>query len=107
MTRGAASSAQLRTLTLALVWLASASTFTQAPAVNVLPSLMPIPALVRAGAGRVAIDASMRVALTGATDDRLRAAVDRLIVRLQGRTGFVLNRDSGGLGGGRDARRHL
>ncbi len=60
-----------------------------APALN----LMPMPAAVRLGGGRVPIDAHASVALTGIADDRLRAAVGRAIVRLQGRAGFVLSRD--------------
>lgn len=60
---------------------------------NRLFNLMPVPASIHAGTGRVPIDAKTTVALTGVVDDRLRAAVARMIVRLQGRTGFVLSRD--------------
>jgi hexosaminidase len=60
-----------------------------APTLN----LMPMPATVRPGNGRVSIDAHASVALTGVADDRLRAAVGRAIVRLQERTGFALSRD--------------
>ena len=55
-------------------------------------NLMPVPAAIRPGTGRLAIDAHATVAVVGVADDRLRAAVDRTIVRLQGRTGFVLSR---------------
>ena len=65
----------------------------QAPAPVLVLNLMPVPAVVRPGAGRVAIDAHANVAATGVTDDRLRAAIGRAIVRLQGRTGFVLARE--------------
>jgi hexosaminidase len=57
-----------------------------------LPSLMPMPASVRWQAGRVAVDASLTVGVKGVADGRLRAAVDRMLVRLQGRTGEVLAR---------------
>jgi hexosaminidase len=65
----------------------------QAPAPAPTLNLMPMPATMRLGSGRVSIDAHTTVAMAGAADDRLRAAVERTIVRLQGRTGFVLSRD--------------
>ena len=54
---------------------------------------MPVPAAVRLGTGRVPIDVRTTIALTGFVDDRLRAGVTRALVRLQGRTGFVLSRE--------------
>ena len=56
-------------------------------------SLMPAPASIQIGVGRVSIDAKTTIALTGFVDDRLRAGVTRTLVRLQGRTGLVLSRE--------------
>ena len=55
-------------------------------------ALMPVPAAARIGGGRVPITAATTFALNGFVDDRLRAGVGRLIVRLQARTGLVLSR---------------
>jgi len=55
---------------------------------------MPAPASVHTtGVGRVPIDAKTTIALNGFVDDRLRAGVTRMLVRLQGRTGLVLSRE--------------
>jgi hexosaminidase len=63
-----------------------------------LPStrdLMPVPARITWTTGRVPITAATTVAATGFSDARLRAAIDRAIVRLQDRTGLVLSREAG------------
>ena len=55
-------------------------------------NLMPVPASVRFGAGRLKVDKSFTVAATGAVDERLRAGVDRAVRRLEGRTVLELAR---------------
>jgi hexosaminidase len=75
-----------------LVLLLSVRLWSQTPAVSPF-NLMPMPAVVRAHEGRARIDRTLTVSIAGASDDRLRAAVARLLVRLQGRTGLVLSHD--------------
>jgi hexosaminidase len=53
---------------------------------------MPMPAAVTPGTGRVPITDKTTFALTGHVDARLRAGMDRMIVRLQNRTGLVIAR---------------
>ena len=55
-------------------------------------NLMPVPASVKFGAGRVPISTATTVALKGFVDDRLRAAVQRAMRRLEGRTGLAMSR---------------
>jgi hexosaminidase len=55
-------------------------------------ALMPAPASIRAAGGRVPITATTTLALTGAVDERLRAAAFRMMRRLEGRTGLTLAR---------------
>ncbi|MDT7778302.1 MAG: hexosaminidase [Acidobacteriota bacterium] len=57
-----------------------------APAATTTRNLMPVPASVRFGAGRLALNKSFTVAATGTVDERLRAGVDRVVRRLEGRT---------------------
>ncbi|HEX8282474.1 MAG TPA: family 20 glycosylhydrolase [Pyrinomonadaceae bacterium] len=59
---------------------------TPAPTAAVRHNLMPVPASVRFGAGRLRVDKAFTVAATGAVDERLRAGVDRAVRRLEGRT---------------------
>jgi hexosaminidase len=47
--------------------------------------LMPVPASVRFGAGRLAVDKSFTVAAKGHVDERLRAGIERAVRRLEGR----------------------
>ena len=54
--------------------------------------LMPVPASVRFGAGRLAVDRSFTVAASGHVDERLRAGIDRAVRRLEGRTVLELAR---------------
>jgi len=61
-------------------------------AVDVTHALMPVPASVKFGAGRVPITTATTVALRGFADDRLRAAVQRAMRRLEGRTGYTMSR---------------
>ncbi|HJQ33702.1 MAG TPA: beta-N-acetylhexosaminidase, partial [Pyrinomonadaceae bacterium] len=49
-------------------------------------NLMPVPASVRFGAGRLVLDKSFNVAATGSVDERLRSGIDRVVRRLEGRT---------------------
>src|ERR1044072_347075 len=50
------------------------------------PLLMPVPASVRLGAGRLVVNKSFTVAARGHVDERLRAGVARAVRRLEGRT---------------------
>src|SRR6478672_4646753 len=54
--------------------------------------LMPQPASMKTGQGRVPISTSTTIGLSGFGDDRLRAAVDRMMRRLEGRTGYTMAR---------------
>jgi hexosaminidase len=54
--------------------------------------LMPVPASVRFGPGRLAVDKSFTVAAKGHSDERLRAAIDRALRRLEGRAVVELAR---------------
>jgi hexosaminidase len=49
-------------------------------------NLMPVPASVEFGAGRLAVTKSFNVAAKGHVDERLRAGVERAMRRLEGRT---------------------
>src|SRR5687768_5548496 len=66
----------------------SAAAQTPAPAARAAASrnLMPVPASVRFGEGRLGVDKSFTVAAAGAVDERLRAGIDRAVRRLEGRT---------------------
>ncbi|HUK90155.1 MAG TPA: beta-N-acetylhexosaminidase N-terminal domain-containing protein, partial [Blastocatellia bacterium] len=52
-------------------------------------NLMPVPASIQFRPGRLIIDSSFTVAVTGVSDNRLLAALDRARVRLQERTGIT------------------
>ncbi|HEY0004370.1 MAG TPA: family 20 glycosylhydrolase [Pyrinomonadaceae bacterium] len=54
--------------------------------------LMPVPASLRFNQGRLSINKSFTVAARGHVDERLRAAVERAVRRLEGRTGMELAR---------------
>ncbi len=57
------------------------------------PSLMPLPAKMTPGSGRLAIDGSFHVALAGPSDEpRVHGAAMRLIERLSEQTGIPLDR---------------
>jgi len=53
-------------------------------------NVMPLPASVQMGPGKLKLDGSFAVTTTGYTDARLQAAVRRLQQRLEGRTGITL-----------------
>ncbi|HYE13256.1 MAG TPA: family 20 glycosylhydrolase [Pyrinomonadaceae bacterium] len=55
-------------------------------------NLMPVPASVEFGAGRLPVTKSFTVAARGHTDERLRAGVERALRRLEGRTVMELAR---------------
>ncbi|MBV9923910.1 MAG: family 20 glycosylhydrolase, partial [Acidobacteria bacterium] len=55
-------------------------------------NLMPVPASVRFDQGRLAFDKSFTVAAAGHVDERLRAGVERMLRRLEGRTVVELPR---------------
>src|SRR6516225_2101732 len=52
--------------------------------------LLPMPASVQIQAGRLDLDGSFTIALTGCSDSRLERAVQRLQRRIEGRTGVGL-----------------
>src|SRR5437588_7635886 len=55
-------------------------------------NLMPVPASVRFGAGRLAVNKSFTVAARGHVDERLRAGIERAMRRLEHRTVFEFAR---------------
>jgi hexosaminidase len=83
--RGAGPLAVLLAFALAVGWPAPARA--AAPAAEAtMHTLMPVPASVRFGSGRLVLPDAVTVASTGVTDPRLTAAVDRAMRRLEGRT---------------------
>ena len=56
-------------------------------------SLLPVPTSVQVNEGRLGIDSNFQVAITRHRDDRLRRAIDRALVRLEGRLGSSLRRE--------------
>jgi hexosaminidase len=54
-------------------------------------NLLPVPANVQLGNGRLAIDSSFSVALTGHNDARLERAVQRFLGQLRRQTGLILS----------------
>ncbi|MBV8855484.1 MAG: family 20 glycosylhydrolase, partial [Acidobacteria bacterium] len=64
----------------------------QTPPPAVRNNLMPVPASVRFKQGRLAVDKTFTVAAAGHVDERLRAGVDRMLRRLEGRTVLELAR---------------
>jgi len=54
--------------------------------------LMPQPAQMKPGPGRIPISTTTTVGVSGFSDDRLRAGVDRMMRRLEGRTGYTMTR---------------
>jgi hexosaminidase len=65
---------------------AVAQTPTARPAPTVRHALMPVPASLEFGTGRLAVDDSFSFELGASADNRLRAAVDRMVARLKART---------------------
>src|SRR5437867_1323289 len=53
-------------------------------------NLIPAPARISFGANKLVIDESFRVVLAGYTEPRLRAAVERMILRLSKQTGIPI-----------------
>ena len=54
------------------------------------PALMPLPATVRPAAGKLVIDSTFKIALTGTQDARLDGAIGRFVVRLSRQTGVPM-----------------
>ncbi|HEY1203311.1 MAG: family 20 glycosylhydrolase [Bryobacteraceae bacterium] len=61
-----------------------------APAATPAPDLMPLPASISWGDGKLAIDVTFRIALAGYRDPRLTAAAARLPARLTRHTGIPI-----------------
>lgn len=64
----------------------------QTPAPAARHNLMPVPASVRFNEGRLAVDKTFTVAANGHVDERLRAGIERMLRRLEGRTVLELAR---------------
>src|SRR3712207_4491058 len=77
---------RLVAVVLLLACVINASAQTSAPRPAARHHLMPVPASVQFGAGRLAVTKSFTVAATGHTDERLRSGIDRAVRRLEGRT---------------------
>src|SRR5262249_41664083 len=60
------------------------------PAVTQKPNLMPVPASIQFTSGRIAITNAFQVAIRNYSDTRLVSAINRMMVRLSGRTGLTL-----------------
>ena len=54
------------------------------------PALMPLPVTVRPAAGKLAVDATFKVALGSVPDARLDAAIGRFVMRLSRQTGIPM-----------------
>src|ERR1043165_1300778 len=74
--------------TLLLTFVINASAQTAGPALRPAPrhNLMPVPASVRLGTGRLAVTNSSTVAARGPTDEGLGGGVEGALRRLEGRT---------------------
>jgi hexosaminidase len=59
---------------------------------QITPSLMPIPAKISTGTGRLTINNNFSIRATGLTDDRLELAIDRLYARIARQTGIPMGR---------------
>lgn len=55
--------------------------------------LMPMPASVEFSSGRLGLDGNFRVSVAGFSDARLQRAIDRVVARLERRTGFTLSHE--------------
>jgi hexosaminidase len=74
-----------------LIFAVSAATLAQDTGQGANLNLMPQPAELTPGQGRLAIDGSFRIALTGYQEPRLQRAAGRLIERLRKQTGIPFN----------------
>ncbi len=75
-----------------LVLLAASAPKAAAQSAPARRNLMPVPATVRSQQGRLAVDKTFTVAAAGTVDERLRAGIDRMLRRLEGRTVLELPR---------------
>lgn len=71
-------------------FIAFAALLVSAPLRGQGPTLMPEPAEMRMSAGRLPVDGSFHVALTGYQEDRLQRAAARFLVHLTAQTGIPL-----------------
>lgn len=77
-----------RHISAALILSCVVNAYAQTPTGGAPPRhhLMPVPASVKWGAGRLAVNKSFTVAARGHVDERLRAGIERAVRRLEGRT---------------------
>jgi hexosaminidase len=78
-----------------LIGVLGASSALQAAA-PMLPAVMPTPAEVRLGEGRLAITAALTVSVAGHSDSRLQLGIARALRRWEERTGFTFARTPAG-----------
>jgi hexosaminidase len=83
---------KLVTVLLLSSFITNAAPAARAQATAARHNLMPVPASVRFGAGRLVVDKAFTVAANGHVDERLRAGIDRAMRRLEGRTVLELAR---------------
>lgn len=57
-------------------------------------NLMPVPAALQFGSGRLIIDPSFKIAIHGEDDARLRSGMGRMLRRIEERTGMTFPRDA-------------
>ena len=80
----------MRTITiLAALTLFATLTTRVEPQVQQSPNLMPMPAKMQLGNGRLLIDPSFSVAVTGHKEPRLQGAVELFLTQLRGQTGIA------------------
>ncbi len=86
-----------RSLALGLAGVLALLGATLAPAVAAdTGTLMPAPAEMTAASGRLEINAGFKIAVSGAADARVTAAVERLLRRAEARTGLTFPRQPAG-----------
>src|SRR5437667_6104578 len=59
-------------------------------------NLLPMPTSVRSGAGRLSVDPSFSVAVTGFKDAALERGIDRFVAELSRETGMLLKQKTAG-----------
>jgi hexosaminidase len=79
------------TVLLLLMFAADASAQSQGTAGEPQVNVLPLPAKVQLGTGRLLIDHSFSLAVTGAQDARLDRAVERFLINLARQTGIPFN----------------
>ena len=71
-----------------------ASVFLMSMSLAQTPNLMPLPARIQYGAGRLPIDSSFFVSISGVDDPRLKHAADRMTTALARETGLAFTADA-------------